>query len=439
MKRSMKSALVGTFATDSAVLFVTVLTGSLAARLLLPEGRGALAATLFWPQLLAGLGWLSLSDAATYRIGVQPDRAPVVTASALWLALALASLTMFCGYLLLPLLLGQERAHLVPLARGYLLAFVPFNFVALGLLASDHGNLHFGRYNILRLLVSLVYLVCLLALWATDRASVGWVAAANCAGTVLVTLLLVKVHGSKLLLAPSREEIKALAGLAGRFHPTSVLLFLAAQVDQFVVLTLWDDATLGKYVVAVTVAGSGFAVVGSAFHKVLFPHLVWVREARAQAELLARGVRCATMLLVALSVPIAMVMPWLVHWLFGAAFAEVVRPAWALLVGYLLVALKGILIQGFRGLGEGRPGAVAAAINIVLILLLAWPLGDAWDLVGVATAVGVANMAALVYLARRLQRRGDLQLRDFWGLTPRTLGEVWNSRWALNPFLARTT
>jgi len=44
-----------TFATEVHCAF-GILTGSLVARLLLPEGRGALAAVLFWPQLLAGIG-----------------------------------------------------------------------------------------------------------------------------------------------------------------------------------------------------------------------------------------------------------------------------------------------------------------------------------------------------------------------------------------------
>src|SRR5262249_721962 len=353
--------MLGTFATDSAVLLIGILTGSLTARLLLPEGRGALAAVLFWPQLLAGIGILSLNEAATYRIGARPERTSIITASSLWLAVILAGVTMLAGYALVPFLLGEGRAPLVPLARIYLLVFIPFNFIVLSLLASDHGGLHFAFYNTLRLLVPLIYLLGLLALWATGRVSVAWVVAVNCAGTVLVTVVRLILLGSRIAMRPSWEEAKALLGFAGRFHLTSVLLLLAAQGDQLVVLTLWDNVAVGKYVVAFTISSSGLAVVSSASHKVLFPYLAQTTDPAMRTRLLTRGVRPAALLLVALSLPLALFMPWLVPLVFGPAFQDAAGPAWVLLIAYLFTALKTIVIQGLRGFGESRPGSIAAA------------------------------------------------------------------------------
>src|SRR2546427_4815425 len=74
VKGSMQFAMLGAFATEGALLLVGLLTGPLAARLLLPEGRGALAAVLFWPQLLAGIGLLSLHEAVTYCVGAKSER-----------------------------------------------------------------------------------------------------------------------------------------------------------------------------------------------------------------------------------------------------------------------------------------------------------------------------------------------------------------------------
>src|SRR5207253_6018454 len=101
MNRSIRMAMLGTLATEGALLLCGIVTGCLAARFLLPEGRGALAAILFWPQLLAGLGLLSLNEAATYRIGTQPDKAPVIAVSCFWVALALAGLTTLIAYVLM--------------------------------------------------------------------------------------------------------------------------------------------------------------------------------------------------------------------------------------------------------------------------------------------------------------------------------------------------
>jgi len=366
----MKSALLGTFATDGTLLLVGIVTGSLAARLLLPEGRGALAAVLLWPGLLAGIGLFSLNEAATYRIGTQTDRASIITASAFWLALFLAGVTMIAGYTLVPFLLGEQREHLVTITRIYLLVFIPFNFVALGLLATDQGELHFGRYNFLRLLVPVIYLIGLVTLWITGSVSVASVVAVNCAATVLLALLRIILQGRTIVTKPSWREGVELLRLSSRMHLATVLLFLAAQADQYVVLILWDDATLGLYVVALTIASTGLAVVSGAFHKVLFPHLAHAKDPIEQSGLLARGVRYAAFLLIGLSLPIALLMPWLVPLLFGPAFRDAIAPAQLLLIAYLFVALKTILIQSLRGLGESRPGAIAAGTGLGLFLVL---------------------------------------------------------------------
>lgn len=439
MKYPLQLVMFGTVVTDSALLVCGVLTGPVVARLLLPAGRGALAAVLFWPQLLAGIGLLSLSEAVTYRIGTHPERASLIAASAFWLALILAGATTVVGYVLMPFLLGQERAHLVLLVQMYLLVFIPFNFIALGLLAIDHGKLRFARYNTLRLLVPLIYLLGLVALWATGHVSVAWVIAINCAGTVLVALLRLVLQGHKILTMPSWKEARALLGFALRFHPATVLLLLAGQADQFVALTLWDNTVLGHYVVALTIASSGLAVFSSAFHKVLFPHLAHVRGSSAQVELLAHGVRHATLLMAGLSLPLALLMPWFIPLLFGPAFSDTVGLARVLLVAYLIVALKTIVIQGTRGLGEGGVGTTAAAVSLSAFLLLTWPLANALGLVGIGIALGLANLCALGYLVYYLHRRHNLALRHLWGLDPKTFGEVLDSVSQLNPFLARTT
>src|SRR5207245_11091588 len=108
MKRSMKVAMLGTFATEGFTVLLGILTGSLVARLLLPEGRGALAAVLFWPQLLAGIGFLSLGEAVTYRIGMLPDRESLIRASYFLLTLDMSVMYFVCGYVLVVYTIGTS-------------------------------------------------------------------------------------------------------------------------------------------------------------------------------------------------------------------------------------------------------------------------------------------------------------------------------------------
>jgi len=253
-----------------------------------------------------------------------------------------------------------------------------------------------------------------------------------------VGLLRLSCKSGKILRRPSWEEIRALLHVARRFHPANLLLLLAAQVDLLVVFMLWDDKILGLYVIAVTIASSGLNIASGAYEKVLFPRVVLVRERAGQLALVARGVRQATLLLVAISLPLALLMPWVVPALFGEAFREAVAPALILLLAYIFIGLKSIMIQSLRGLGEGSPAYMAIAVSVGLFLTVVWPLGNYLGLWGVGLAMGVANLGAVVYLVVLLHRRFRIHLSELWGLEPGTASEIWQATAPLNPFIAKT-
>lgn len=92
-----------------SILLLGIVTGVLVARLLLPEGRGALSAILFWPQFVAGIGLLSLPQAITYITGRQNcelDKGTLLATSAL-LALLLSIAVGLITYPILPYLLTE--------------------------------------------------------------------------------------------------------------------------------------------------------------------------------------------------------------------------------------------------------------------------------------------------------------------------------------------
>jgi O-antigen/teichoic acid export membrane protein len=103
----LSGAWLGTLATNAAILLCGLATGVLSARLLAPEGRGVLAAVLFWPHLITSLASFSLPAAViSRRARPEVDRARTA-ATAAWLALGLS---------LVGALFGLARAA-VPAAR----------------------------------------------------------------------------------------------------------------------------------------------------------------------------------------------------------------------------------------------------------------------------------------------------------------------------------
>ena len=425
----LSGAWLGTLATNAAILLCGLATGVLSARLLAPEGRGALAAVLFWPHLITSLAPLSLPAAVISR-RARPDAAPArVAATAAWLALALSTLGALGGWLALPFLLRGSAA--APLAQLYLLAFVPFNFLALALLALDQGDMRFFRYNLTRLLPSGIYLVGMLVLWALDAASLAAFVWASWLGTALTALARLYQNRKALCARPALSEARRLLAFGARLHGAALLAVLLAVADRFVVVTFWDDTSLGLYVVALTLATAGLNLVTSAFNILLLPRLAQARDVAAQRRIMGETLRYVSLLLSVGTAVLLVLCPWLLPFLFGDAYAGAIGLCLVLLLAYLPLALRQVIVHGLCGTGDWRPRILAEGLALGTFAALVWPLAHLLGLLGIPTALLVADVISLAYLLAFLRRRWQLSSPECWGLSPATVRHVWGHGRAL--------
>jgi O-antigen/teichoic acid export membrane protein len=425
----LSHAWLGTLATNAAILLCGLATGVLSARLLAPQGRGALAAVLFWPHLITALGLFSLPGAMIFRRGrLHVDRAAVAATGA-WLALGLSALSALAGWLALPFLLRQSAA--APVAQLYLLAFVPFNFLALTLLALDQGDMRFARYNLVRLLPSGIYLLGLSVLCAQGAVSVAACVWASWLGTALTALVRLCSSREVLQTRPSLAEARRLIAFGGRLHGAALLAAVLAGADRFVLITFWDDASLGLYVVALTLATAGPNVVTSAFSVLLLPRLAQAQGPAAQRRIMGETLRYVSLLLTAGTLVLFLLCPWLLPFLFGDAYAGATGLCLVLLVAYLPMALRQVIVSGLCGTGDWRPRVVAQGLALATFAALVWPLAGPLGLLAVPTALLVANGASLAYLIAFLGRRLQLSSRECWGLSPTTVRRVFGHGRAL--------
>lgn len=214
-RKSLTKAWFGTVGTNALILLGGVGTGILAARLLGSEDRGLLAAVMFWPALLSGIGFLSLGEAVVYRVNNSETGRHSFTASVALLCILLSAVVVVTGTFFLPMLLGPERVQVVKLGTVYLWAFIPLNFVALGLLGIDHADRRFRRYNLLRLVPSWSYLSGILILWAIGVVSLQTLLWASWLGTMLTTGLCVWMWRHDVLVWPNSREMRALSRRTG--------------------------------------------------------------------------------------------------------------------------------------------------------------------------------------------------------------------------------
>ena len=190
-------------------------------------------------------------------------------------------------------------------------------------------------------------------------------------------------------------------------------------------LTFWDDASLGLYVVALTLASAGLNVVTGAFGVLLLPRLARAGDTAAQRRIMGQTLRYTTLLLTLGTAALLLLCPWLLPFLFGDAYTGAVGLCVLLLAAYLPTALRQIIVGGLAGTGDWRPQILAQGLALATFAAVAWPLALRLGLLGIPAALLIANGASLAYLLLFLQRRLQLSSRECWGLRLTTARQVW--------------
>jgi O-antigen/teichoic acid export membrane protein len=223
---------------------------------------------------------------------------------------------------------------------------------------------------------------------------------------------------------PALSEARRLLAFGGRLHGAALLAALLAAADRFVVVTFWDDASLGLYVVAVTLATAGLSLVTGAFNVLLLPRLALARGLAAQRRIMGETLRYVSLLLTVGTAVLLLLCPWLLPFLFGAAYAGATGLCLVLLLAYLPLALRQVIIHGLCGTGDWRPRILAEVLALGAFAALVWPLARLLGLLGIPTALLVADVVSLAYLLAFLRRRLQLSSPECCGLSPTTVRHV---------------
>jgi O-antigen/teichoic acid export membrane protein len=387
-------------ATTGLIQAANIATGLIAARLLLPEGRGELAVVMLWPGLLAELGALGLYDALLYRSATAAAPPRRIFATMLWLGLALSLALIGIGAIAIPLALTHDPEWLQNIAFAYMCAFLPVYFAALYIGAMFQGHLDMVTWNIVRVMVPLGYLVAILAMWADGRAEVGGFATAYIIGHVfciLIGLALLAKRGW-LGVVPDLTLARGLLTYGIKVHVGDVMGALRQRLDQALVALLLPNADLGHYVVALTVANGPLILVFT-IANVAFPKISQQTTHDGKLVVFGRYLRVCLGLSIAAAISLGIVSYWLVPLLFGEPFRPSVPIAWVLMLGMVPFAAKSMLGDALKAWDRSLAisqaeivGLITAVVALAILLPTFGIIGAAWSLVAthVATAFAMA-------------------------------------------------
>ena len=396
-----RSLHLGTLATSITIQACGVVTGIVTARSLGPEARGAFVAVLLWPTIVSNLGLVGANWAVARAVAADPGRAAHWTRVSVVVGLLLSAVFATVGYLLMPLLLPTDKQELVGLSRVCLL-LVPLDILSQMLLATEHGQMRWRRYNALRVVFYLVYASLVVVLWLGGRATVTAFAAVFLGSHLLVVLLRLALQWRVLWSTDVRlgDAWRLLrSGLPFVWSTATNLMVL--HLDKMLVVALLSTDAVGLYAAAVT-----FSFAHSAFGETLgitaFAQLASERDPAVQARLLAEAFRQAAVLAFGLGAVLAALMPMIVPPLFGEQFAEAIGPAMILTVAASLAALRTVLNQGLKGAGRPAAGVAGQLVGAAAFALVVVALRGSMELTGIAVAAvasGVAQVAVLLSAA----------------------------------------
>lgn len=394
------------FLTTLLIQIVNIVTGLLAARLLLPEGRGELAEIMLWPGLLIEFGILAMSDALLYRAATRAASPKKLFATVMLLGAILSVVLIALGYLIIPHMVANDS----PMVRGvegwYIATYIPVYLFALFVATMFQGHLDIVAWNVIRSLVGLGYLGFIAGFWFAGLTNVEHFAFAYIAGTLLSSLVGVLWLWRKGWIdwRPDWQTARDLVTYGARVHLGEMVNSLRQRVDQMAVSLFLTASDMGLYVVALTVANGPMILVNTVAG-VAFPKISQAATREEKLRIFGAYLRLAMALSILSAAGLAVLAEYLVPLIFGRLFVQSATICQIMLLGLPFFAAKLMFIQALnafdRSLAIGwaeAAGLLAAAAALFGLLPVLGIYGAAWALV-------VANVVALAAMAGSLNRQ----------------------------------
>jgi O-antigen/teichoic acid export membrane protein len=409
-----------TMSVSAATLVLNLFTGILIARVLGPDGRGALTAVLAAPPIFAWLFEMGCGAAAAYYQARHPHDAGRLVASWLVMFVPLAVVGIAVGQVALPHLLAAQSHHTLFLARILMLTLVVV-FLADLMYGVLNGDQDFTFYNVTRIAQPLVIAFAYAVLWIAGLLDVTAAVLVNAGAVALVTAMIsIRVLRRHGLGRPSLEIGRTTLWYGLRAHSTYTASLVNARLDMLIIPAFIGAASVGLYSIATNVSWIVVILSGSVA-TVVFPTAA--ARGREGCHAIIKSLYATFAIASLIAIAIAAGADFGVRLLYGSTFAGSVGPLRILLVGSVMWAAAGTVCSGLYALDRPFTAAMAqlsaAAVTVAGLTLFLRSGG-----IRAAAVVSTVAYTLVFVVALVLYRRASgLRWRDFVA-TP-TLMRLW--------------
>jgi O-antigen/teichoic acid export membrane protein len=391
------SAVIQTFLSRILILGVNLFTGMVTARLLGPEGRGAMTVISLWPGFIAYCCTLGMPSATIYCLRNYPEMASELFSAAMIITTVLGVIAGAIGAIGIPHWISTAKysPDTIFWAQVFM-ATAPFSLLALvsGSALEAVGN--FSAANKQKFVVPLSTFAILVSLYLSGNLTPAAAAFAYVISALVCLVTAAPDLGRAFGWCWPRSIVpfRRLLNSGVRIYGIDLLNTLSGQLSQVLVAGLLSPINLGYYNLTMNLSRNLGTIQGSLV-SVLFPKLVGrpIEEIKSLTEFAAKVSFYALTLI---SLPVIGLASFLLTGLYGNEFDAATVIFQILVVESILSCLVWLLTQVFIALGKPLLITVLQSIGLVVTVVLMLMLAPSMGLTGAGLALLCSTVLRLV-------------------------------------------
>lgn len=403
---SSRGALAGsyliTLAGSAGMIVLTLYTGVVSARLLSPDGRGAVGAIAGWVIVVTVLSSLGVREGMSWIEAKSSELAPQVLTISVVAVFATSALGIAVAELLIPWGFAAQSDEVVRYAQIFILWVLPYS-ACYAFTTLFGARQRFSVVTAMRVGQPLIYAIALTGLWMAGEADVVSVLIAQVTSFLIPALLAFSSLYRQSGMARFDRDIARRGVAYGIKAFGSTLGFLAnSRLDLMILPAIVISSEIGLYVVAVS-AGSMIVGLFGSLRVVVFPAAARIGGTEA-VIVTQRAIRVVFAAAACTALALGLLASFLVELLYGSEFAGAVTPLRLLLPGVTCWAVAQITVSGLKGIGRPTGASVAqfsgVAVTIVGLALLLSPYGIRGAAITSSASYLTVLMVGLVLFSR---------------------------------------
>ncbi len=422
------------FLASGLIQVAGLVTGLVAARILGPEGRGALAGIVSVTMAIGAISGLSISEAVAYftaRAETVDERSKILSTG------LVCALVLSIGGIITASAVGLfafKGDHHRPEAFLFLLN-IPLLLATNCFVASAQSSGGARSWSVLRSTPQAVNaFLCIVAIAFYRHAGISYFLVSQIAGNVVllvISIVMLRRRGV-VFTGWNRAQAGTLFGFGVRLHATSVGQNARDHLDRIVMAIFLPNVALGYYA-ATTALASSIAIIGVTIDIIAMPNL-----ARASFEDRKIGamtlMKISALVIFCAGLFMSFASQFLIPVLFGKAFLPAMSLAPVLCAAYAMAALKSVVASVLKA--SNRPLS-AGGVEIVTLIVMVFampPLVFSIGAFGAGLSALLAQSSALIIILVIVNREYSYGASDWFSVSQevvvvrQVISRVWNFR-----------